>query len=47
MNPKILKTLEFEKIKKLLQESTRTVMGREEVNQLTPISEAEAYQFLS
>ena len=40
MNEKILVTLEFDKIKKMLKEFTQTVMGAEEAEQLGPISEA-------
>ncbi|WEG73746.1 endonuclease MutS2 [Vagococcus intermedius] len=41
MNQKILQTLEFAKIKQLLQEQVVTSMGQEEITKLTPISEAE------
>ncbi|WP_314061648.1 endonuclease MutS2 [uncultured Vagococcus sp.] len=39
MNQKILKTLEFEKIKALLKELTRTALGQEEVLSLEPVSD--------
>lgn len=41
MNQKILQTLEFAKIKQLLQEQVVTSMGQEEITKLTPISEPE------
>ncbi len=41
MNQKILKTLEFEKIKTLLSELTRTALGQEEVLNLEPVSDRE------
>lgn len=39
MNQKILKTLEFEKIKALLKELTRTALGQEEILALEPVSD--------
>ena len=44
MNPKILKTLEFNKVKQLLKELTRTALGQEEVEKLMPISELATIQ---
>ncbi|QIL45692.1 endonuclease MutS2 [Vagococcus coleopterorum] len=41
MNPKILKTLEFEKIKQQLTEYTVTALGQEEVQKLSPVTDQE------
>lgn len=44
MNQKILKTLEFEKIKALLKELTRTALGQEEVLGLEPVSDRQTIE---
>ncbi|CAM3362527.1 endonuclease MutS2 [Vagococcus fessus] len=44
MNPKIIKTLEFEKIKQLLTEFSVTAAGQEEIESLAPITDRETIE---
>ncbi len=46
MNQKILKTLEYQQIKKMLQEHVLTAFGQEKVAQLAPINDAELIQVM-
>ena len=44
MNERILKTLEFEQVKKMIQQYLTTEQGEEEISQLTPSNDEDTIQ---
>jgi DNA mismatch repair protein MutS2 len=44
MNERILKTLEFEQVKKMIQQYLTTEQGEEEIRQLTPSNDEDTIQ---